>query len=157
MSDDAVRFHRIMNTQPRDDLEVGEVVLDPAHVAQLDRHLVESGRQRWTVFVRDRNGGCVGGTEMTFEPWEPGLVHQQNTATDPGHRGRGLAKWAKATMLLRLRIERPEVARVRSGNAFSNNAMLAINNALGFRITEVRTEWQGSVAELRETLPAEKA
>ncbi len=103
MIDDARRFHRIMNTQPRDDLEVGDVILDRAQIAQLDRHLVESGRQRWTVLVRDRNGGCVGGTEVTFEPWERGLVHQQNTATDPDHRGIGLAKWAKATVLLRLR------------------------------------------------------
>ena len=41
--EDALRFHRIMNTQPRDDLEVGDVILDRAQVAQLDRHLVESG------------------------------------------------------------------------------------------------------------------
>jgi mycothiol synthase len=155
MIDDACRFHRIMNTQPRDDLEVGDVVLDPEQIAQLDQHLLESGRQRWTMFVRDPDGGCVGGTEVTFEPWEPSLVLQQNTAIDPDHRDLGLAKWAKATMLLRLRSDRPEVLRVRTGNAFSNHAMLAINRALGFRITEVRTEWQGSLAEMHERLPAE--
>jgi len=152
MLDDALGFHRIMNTQPRDDLEVGDVILDRVQVAQLDRHLVESGRQRWTAFVRDPDGRCVGGTEVTFEPWEPDLVHQQNTATDPDHRGIGLAKWAKATVLLRLRRERPEVVRVRTGNAFSNDAMLAINTALGFKVTEVRTEWQGPVAEMHERL-----
>ena len=98
----------------------------------------------------------MGGTEVTFASWEPELVLQQNTAIDPDHRGIGLAKWAKATMLLRLRSERPEVASVRTGNAFSNDAMVAINAALGFRVTEVRTEWQGSVTELLERLPAEK-
>jgi GNAT superfamily N-acetyltransferase len=155
MIDDACRFHRIMNTQPRDDLEVGDVVLDRAQVAQLDRHLVESWRQRWTLFVRDPEVRCVGGTEVTFEPWQPGLAFQQNTATDPDHRGLGLAKWAKATMLLRLRRERPEVTRVRTGNAVSNGAMLAINEALGFRVTEVRKEWQGAVAEIDERLSTE--
>ena len=40
---------------------------------------------------------------------------------------------------------------VRTGNAFSNDAMLAINTALGFEVVEVRTEWQGEVARLRSS------
>ncbi len=52
--------------------------------------------------------------------------------------------------------ERPEVVRIRTGNAFSNDAMLAINTALGFKVTEVRTEWQGPVTEVHERLPAEE-
>ena len=55
-------------------------------------------------------------------------------------------------MLLRLRDERPEVARVRTGNAFSNPAMLAINTALGFKVTEVRTEWHTAVCDARKIL-----
>jgi GNAT superfamily N-acetyltransferase len=151
--DDAARFHHLMNTQPRDDLEVGDVHVDADQVAEVDRHLAESGRLRWTLFVRDREDRLVGGTELTFEPWEPRTAQQQNTATDPDHRGRGLAKWAKAATLLRLRREHPEVVRVRTGNAFSNDAILAINQALGFRVVEVRTEWQGTVAAMRELLP----
>jgi GNAT superfamily N-acetyltransferase len=146
---DAARFHDLMNTQPRDDLDLGDVHLDAGQAAEVDRQLAESGRLRWTLFVRDPGGQCVGGTELTFEPWDPDTAHQQNTATDPEHRGRGLAKWAKAAMLLRLRNERPEVLRVRTSNAFSNEAILAINAALGFAVVEVRTEWQGKVAELR--------
>jgi len=109
--DDAARVHALMNTQPHDDLEVGDVNIDAMQAAEVDRHLVESGRRRWTLFVR-----------------------------------------AKATMLLRLRAKRPDVLCVRTSNAFSNEAMLAINTALGFDIVEVRTEWQGRVAEMREAL-----
>jgi RimJ/RimL family protein N-acetyltransferase len=89
---------------------------------------------------------------LTFEPWDPATARQQNTATDPEHRGRGLAKWAKAAMLLQLKNERPEVLCVRTSNAFSNEAMLAINTVLGFDVVEVRTEWQAPVAEMREAL-----
>jgi RimJ/RimL family protein N-acetyltransferase len=141
-----------MQTAPRDELDVGDVVLEAEHVIELDRALVEAGRQRWTLFVRDDAGHCVGGTEVTFEPWQPALAFQQNTGIDPAHRGLGLAKWAKAEMLLRIRHQLPDVTRVRTDNAFSNDAMLAINEALGFNIVEVRTEWQGSTRELRRTM-----
>jgi hypothetical protein len=60
-------------------------------------------------------------------------------------------------VLLRLRSQRPDVTRVRTGNAFSNDAMLAINTALGFEITEVRTEWQGVAEEMRERVPRTSA
>jgi hypothetical protein len=68
------------------------------------------------------------------------------------HRGLGPAKWVKASMLDRIRRERSEVECVRTSNAFTNAPMLAINNKLGFKIIEVRTEWQGQTMELRRAL-----
>jgi RimJ/RimL family protein N-acetyltransferase len=149
---DAATFHHIMQTAPRDELNIGDVVLDASHVVDLDRALVEAGKERWCIFVRDTDGACVGGTEVQFEPWNAEVALQQNTAIELAHRGHGLAKWAKAAMLDRLRKERPVVERVRTGNAFSNAPMLAINNALGFDVVEVRTEWQASVDDLRRAL-----
>lgn len=149
---DAATFHHIMQTAPRDDLDVGDVMIDASHVAELDRALVEAGRERWTIFVRDPHGTCVGGTEVTFEPWEPSTVLQQNTGIDPAHRGLGLAKWAKAAMLDRIRRERPDAERVRTGNAFSNAPMLAINDALGFEVINTLTEWQADVEQVRHAL-----
>jgi GNAT superfamily N-acetyltransferase len=149
---DAATFHHIMQTAPRDDLDVGDVLLDADHIAELDRALLEAGRIRWTALVRDASGACVGGTEVTFEPGEPTLVRQQNTGIDPAHRGHGLAKWAKAAMLERVRRERPEAERIRTENAFSNAPMLAINDTLGFRLGRARTEWQASVQDARRSL-----
>ena len=149
---DAATLHHIMQTAPREDLDVGDVIVDAEFVAGLDRALIEAGRTRWTVFVRDPAGACVGGTEVTFESWDPGTVLQQNTGIDLAHRGLGLAKWAKATMLERIRHERPEAGRVRTDNAFSNAPMLAINNALGFTVTNTRTEWQADVGDLLRAL-----
>jgi len=151
--EDAARFHHIMNTAPRDGLEVGDTVLAPEQVAAIDRHLVQAGRQRWTCLVRCPAGRCVGGTEMTFESWEPTIGSQQNTAIHPDHRGHGLAKWAKAAMLERIRSECPEVLLIRTGNAYSNEPMLAINIALGFQVVEVRTDWQGDTASLQRPRP----
>jgi GNAT superfamily N-acetyltransferase len=153
LTGDAAAFHHMVQAQPRDELHVADVTLDADHVVELDRALAEAGRQRWTIFVRDSSGRCVGGTEVTFEPWDAAVAVQQNTAIDQAHRGLGLAKWAKASMLDRIRRERPDVERVRTSNAFSNAPMLAINTALGFKIIEARTEWQGQTADLRRALP----
>jgi mycothiol synthase len=145
---DAVVFHHIMQTAPRENLEAGDVIIDSEFVAQLDRALTDAGRTRWTVFVRDPGGACVGGTEVIFEPGDPGTATQQSTGIDPAHRGLGLARWAKAAMLQWIRDERPAVVRIRTGNAFSNVPMLSINEALGFRSVGTRTEWQADVAAL---------
>lgn len=139
---DAATFHHIMQTAPREDLEVGAVQIGPDDIAELDRALLEAGRWRWTALLRDSTGTCVGGTEVTFEHGEPALVLQQNTGIDSAHRGLGLAKWAKAAMLERIRDDRPEAQKIRTGNARSNAPMLAINGALGFKVVGTRTEWQ---------------
>lgn len=149
---DAATFHHIMQTAPRDDLDVGDVLRDADDIAEFDQALLEAGRMRWTALVRDSTGACVGGTEVTFEPGEPTVVVQQNTGIDPAHRGLGLAKWAKAAMLERIRHERPEAERIRSDNAFSNGPMLAINDALGFKVISTRTEWQSNANDTRRSL-----
>jgi mycothiol synthase len=146
---DAATFHHIMQTAPRDDLAVGDVLIGPDDIAELDRALLEAGRSRWTALLRDATGTCVGGTAVTFDPSEPALVLQQNTGIDPAHRGYGLAKWAKAAVLERIRQERPQAQRIRTGNALSNAPMLAINHTLGFKVVGTSTEWQASVNELR--------
>ena len=144
--EDAARFHDIMNTAPREDLAVGNTTLTAQQVAEIDYHHVESGRERWTIFVRDPEGGCVGGTEMTFASWQPAIASQEDTAIDPVHRGLGLGKWAKAAMLARIQEQRPEVTVVLTGNTSSNEPMLAINDALGFKVITECTQWQADVS-----------
>lgn len=149
---DAAAFHHIMQTAPRDALDIDDVIIDEAFVAELDEALVQSGRARWTLFLRDPSGTCVGGTEVTFEPEDPTTVLQENTGVDPAHRRLGLARWAKAAMLERLRDERPDARSIRTDNAFSNAPMLAINDALGFRLVSTRTEWQVEVDQVLDAL-----
>jgi mycothiol synthase len=148
---DAATFNHIMQTAPRDGLAVGAVMISPDDIAELDRALVEAGRLRWTALMRDAAGECIGGTAVAFEPWEPGLVLQQNTGIDPAHRGLGLAKWAKAAVLKRIREDCPGAQRIRTGNAFSNAPMLAINNALGFKVIGTTTDWQCSTKVVLRT------
>ena len=154
LRDDAARFHHIMQTAPREGLEAWDVLVGPDDIAELDRALAQAERRRWTALIRDPTGACVGGTEVTFEQRDPTVVVQQNTGIDPAHRGRGLAKWAKAAMLERVRRELPQAHTIRTGNAFSNAPMIAINDLLGFEVVSRRTEWQADVNRARRTLSA---
>jgi len=149
---DAVTFHRIMQSAPREDLQIGDVELDSDFVTQRDRSMLEAGQQRWTILVRDANDVCVGGTEVTFDPSEPAIAFQHNTGIDLEHRGLGLAKWVKGSMLERIRVKRPDVTRIRTDNAYSNAAMIGINTALGFRTVSSRTEWQADAQLVLQAL-----
>jgi hypothetical protein len=48
-------------------------------------------------------------------------------------------------MLLRVLAERPDVEKIDTSNAGSNDAMLSINHALGFRPIERWTGYQNDV------------
>lgn len=149
---DAATLHHIMQSAPREALDRGDVLVDADFVAQLDRALAAAGRTRWTIFMRDAEGACIGGTEVTFEASDPGTAFQQNTGIDPAHRGLGLAKWVKAAMLSRIRQQQPDATRVRTGNASSNAPMLAINDALGFQTISMHTEWQATPSMVERAL-----
>ena len=81
-------------------------------------------------------------------PWRPGTV------VDPEHRRRGLARWLKAGMLDLVLLERKQVDRVRTENADVNEAMLKINDALGYRHFRTQTEWQLGLEWVKEYLSA---
>jgi GNAT superfamily N-acetyltransferase len=65
-----------------------------------------------------------------------------DTAVSREYQNRGLGRWLKAAMLQKLITERPNVKRVRTGNAHSNAPMLRINNELGFKPLRTEHMWQ---------------
>src|SRR5215469_9339437 len=75
-----------------------------------------------------------------------------DTAVDPAHRGVGLGKWLKAAITRQILTGLPGVRWVITYNAGSNDAMLAINNQLGFRTAAVHTTWQVETSKLRDRL-----
>jgi GNAT superfamily N-acetyltransferase len=67
----------------------------------------------------------------------------------PKHRGHGIGKWIKARMVERILAERPTARYVRTGNAYSNAAMLSINDRLGFKIIWSTVVWQIPIADAK--------
>ena len=129
-----VELDHVMNTAPRDDLEMDDWVNTPERQREHDKRSRDQGYRWWTMVVQhDATGDLVGFTELRFTPYEHDIAWQWGTGVDPAHRNHGIGRWLKAAMLQKLRAERPEVWRIDTWNAGSNKTMLGINVALGFR------------------------
>lgn len=142
-----------MNDAPRGELDVEDRVYTEDSLRDMDAYESAAGYQSWSLVARHAaSGDYAGFTELVWHPENPAIGFQGDTGVVPAHRGHALGKWLKATMLERLHRERPQVRVVRTGNADSNEAMLGINRALGFRQAEGGNAYQLDVEELARRL-----
>ena len=136
-------MYEVMNTEPRGELEIEDHTVAPKDLRQDEAYLAARGVERWTFYTKHKPSGELAGyTEVFWDPEEPENVRQGDTGVLPKYRGHGLGKWLKAAMLEKVLRERPQVKRVRTGNADANVPMLAINRALGFKPYLSETVWQ---------------
>ena len=137
---------RVMNTAPRSAGDE-DVLPTPAEVRADHQALCRRMGWVWTACARhDATGKLVGFTQLLATDARPWLGQQWDTGVDPAHRNLGLGRWLKAANALRLMDERPEVTTIETWNAGVNAAMLAINDAMGFRPV---AEWQQWTLERR--------
>lgn len=153
--DDIIAWQDVMNTAPRGDLEVNDDHGSHEKLAEGEARLANSAATRLEYIARHTaSGAAVGGTNVYYEPWTPTVLWQGATAVHPDHRGHALGKWLKAAMLQKVRELLPEVERISTGNAYSNEPMLGINNKLGFKETRAYLNWQAKVDQLLPRLKA---
>ncbi len=138
-----VALSMVMNTAPRDDLEMEDWVHTPERQREGEERSLRKGYRWWTLVVRhDEADELVGYTEFLFPPSDPKAAWQEATAVDPTHRDKGLGRWLKAANCLRLFDEHPEIEYVDTWNAFSNAPMLGINIAMGFEVVKSFSAYQ---------------
>lgn len=154
----AAEAMNVMNTAPREDLDVSDTPVTAELMRQYEDAALAAGEQPWAYFaVEESSGRFVGLSTIIARPGTPDRVWVGDTAVDPAHRGHGLGKWLKAAMTQRILDELPRVRWVITWNAGSNDAMLAINEQLGFRTAAVHTTWQLTTEALQVCLAAEVA
>ncbi|MCW5849454.1 MAG: GNAT family N-acetyltransferase [Anaerolineae bacterium] len=130
------------NDAPHDDLNVEDEHRTPDQLREMDASMVARGNERWSMYVREEATGALAGfSEIFWNPAEPETAYQGWTAVVPQYRNLGLGRWLKAAMIEKLD-ERPQVKRVRTGNADSNGPMLGINHEMGFKPYRAWTVWQ---------------
>lgn len=143
----------VMNTAPRDDLEVEDMLTTPEQMAEGEKALAAQGVERWAFFVCHKDSDAfVGYTDVYWQPSNPEIVGQGGTGVDPAHRGHALGKWLKAAMAIKVLDDRPQAKRIRTSNAYSNDAMLGINTEMGFVEKHAETIWQVPVEQVRDFL-----
>jgi mycothiol synthase len=143
----------VMNTAPLEGLELARSDTTPEKWRERERVWADRGDSLEAfVAVHSPSGRFVGYTDVVFETHRPDLAHQVDTAVDPEHRDRGLGRWLKAAMVRHIAEARPEVSRVFTANVGSNQPMLAINDAMGFRPVLWQHAWQGDLGTVREAL-----
>ncbi|MFQ5592604.1 MAG: GNAT family N-acetyltransferase [Anaerolineae bacterium] len=149
------KMRDVMNTAPREDLDVEDFESTPERMRQVESTLAQREIERWTMYARHvESGELAGYTEVLWNPNQPELLLQDDTAVDPRYRDRGLGRWLKAAMLKKVLRDRPTVKRVRTGNAGSNAPMLRINHELGFKLYKSITVWQVGVDRVLDYLAA---
>jgi GNAT superfamily N-acetyltransferase len=143
----------VMNSAPRDDMDVSDMTVTPELVSQYEEAEEKAGHGLWAYYaVEEASGRFVGLTNLSIRPGLPDRVQVGDTGVDEAHRGKALGKWLKAAMTRRILDELPDVRWVITWNAGSNDAMLGINNQLGFKPSAVTTTWQLPTSELRARL-----
>jgi mycothiol synthase len=151
--DAIVDLHGVMNTAPRDNLDMEDMHFTVEQARESERSMLATGVERWSLFARrDSTGELAGFTEVYWNPKLPQTVWQGDTGVRPEHRGHALGKWLKAAMIERVLDERTDAINVRTGNADSNDAMLGINHAMGFKPYIAETGWQVRLEQVRAYL-----
>ena len=143
----------VMNTAPKGDLDMADTKTKPKKLREGEAYIQARGDERRTLYLRHKESGELAGYTQTFwEPETPEVIYQDDTGVLPKYRGNKLGKWLKAAMLEKIMAERPNVKFIRTGNAVSNEPMLAINHALGFELYESTDVWQIEVDKLKAYL-----
>lgn len=75
----------------------------------------------------------VGFSELLYRRSDPNNIQTTLTMVHRDHRGHALGKWVKAAVILEGLMRWPNGRRILTENAKSNDAMLGINDAIGFK------------------------
>jgi GNAT superfamily N-acetyltransferase len=147
----------ILNTQPLDNLEIGDRTLTPERFRQDERAEEAAGIDRWAYYaVEDATGDLIGLSDIFIGSAGPERVDIGQTVVKAAHRGHGLSNWLKAAMMQKVFDELPDAHWLVTNNSASNDTMLTINRKFGFQPSGTATTWQVSVERARAYLSGER-
>jgi GNAT superfamily N-acetyltransferase len=133
--DGVVRASQAINDSPLDDLEYEDEFYDLGRVRAYEEAQRVSGfRFRRVIAVERTTGEVAGHTVISVDAEQPAYAEQHDTAVVPAHRGHRLGLLLKSEMLCWLAEEEPGLRSVHTSNAGSNDHMIAVNEALGYRM-----------------------
>ena len=138
-----------LDSRLNEDAPTGDIAWEPEKVdaekiREGERSRAERGRASYStgVLAGDR---LVAWSEVAGLLSEPRQAWQNITLVEPEHRGHRLGTIVKIENLRYVREQRPGLEVIDTFNAASNEHMLRINRAMGFRPVESVMQWQATV------------
>jgi GNAT superfamily N-acetyltransferase len=124
----------------RTDLEAAAV--DPESDRQSDELRRAQRRTRVRSVAVTAGGEVVAYSDLMVAGFDPGRAHQWGTLVRRDHRGHRLGLATKVANLQRLQRDFPAVTTIPTWNAAANAHMVAVNEQLGYRVTEQLASWE---------------
>jgi GNAT superfamily N-acetyltransferase len=119
---------------------------DPARLRSTEERLVSRGLRWYSVAaVATATGELAALTQVEVRPDQPGWAEQALTAVTRAHRGHRLGLLIKAVLLEWLTEHEPAVETIMTYNADSNQHMVAINDRLGYRVSDYFQFWEHDI------------
>lgn len=123
-----------INDAPTDDLEIEDEVYNGDRVGAYERAQLDRGRRLYRTIARHRESGELAGhTVVAVDAEQPRFGEQHDTAVSKAHRGHRLGLLLKTEMNLWLRQAEPQLTEIDTWNAASNDFMIGVNEAIGYR------------------------
>jgi GNAT superfamily N-acetyltransferase len=124
----------------------------PELVAEFMEHFLQGVDLLTSVAVDEETAEVVGMSQLGRRRAAPTTWFVSTTMVDPAHRGHALGKWVKAHVTLAALDRWSGGEYIETGNAFTNEAMLAINHAMGFRHEYTMTWVEAGVGQVESYL-----
>jgi GNAT superfamily N-acetyltransferase len=150
---DVAEVHAAMADAPRNPGEEAHRA-DPEGGREYERRAAEMGLHIYSVSARfDRTGEVVGHTQIGMDTVGGVWGFQFATAVTRAHRGHRLGLLMKVAMQENFMVAEPQVTRVITGNADSNQHMISINADLGYQVLDAQQSWELEVAAVAQPHP----
>lgn len=134
---------RMVSDAPMGDLDWEQELVDADRIREGERRRLARGIERFhTGAIHVASDKMVGFSSLGGEKEITTHMWQSNTIVDPEHRGHRLGTIVKLENFAFALAHRPGTIAIDTFNATSNEYMLAINRAMGFRPAGAWTQWQ---------------
>ena len=138
---------RMYTDMPLGEWDLQEADIDRDRLLDWSRQRRQRGELHLQVAVRHLESGEIAGfTEIIIEGGEEAHCSQGDTIVDPRFRGHRLGTVLKIANQRRVRQWRPKMRYVWTGNAVSNEHMISINEAVGYRVAGMEQVFQKKFA-----------
>ncbi len=135
-----------INDAPTDDLDIEDEVFTPDRMRAYESAQLDRGNRMYRTFVRHRDSGELAGHSVVVVDGErPEYAEQHDTSVVAAHRGHRLGLLLKTDMNLWLREIQPQITEIGTWNAESNDFMIGVNEAIGYRVMGRQLELQKSL------------